>query len=279
MSLTPFNDTKLNTRFFTRVQECEGYDANQVKIALFSPEVKIVSIAEIFNGAINRKVGTIRDREPVVIRFKVIVRIIGNNTTSAPSLFFNNNFVKLSGYTAWELIEKHNIDPNEYWPEELDSIAGKKGLFKIFNLDYNVTNNNHTYRCDAFTDDAELINHFKKSFLNMDSEDEEFKDVLVKSTTTTTKSEQKDNMGKHLNIHDSKDEESNYALVMSTNTKIKYKKHDNSATMNKHLNTHETSTNEEGLSSRKTKLIIDLDEVEARQKKKALILLIMSLCK
>ncbi|GKB24171.1 replication protein A 70 kDa DNA-binding subunit B [Tanacetum coccineum] len=40
-------------------------------------------------------------------------------------------------------------------------------------------------------------------------------------------------------------------------------KHDKSATMNKHLNTHESSTNEEGSSSRKRRLMIDLDEVES----------------
>ncbi|GJV89889.1 replication protein A 70 kDa DNA-binding subunit B [Tanacetum coccineum] len=124
---------------------------------------------------------------------------------------------------------------------------------------------------------AKLINHFKKSFLNMDSEDEESKNVLVTSTSTTTKfknqadsDEQKDNMSKHLNIHDSKDklfgvtqQESNDALVMPTNTKTKSKKHDKSATMNKHLNTHESSANEEGSSSRKRRLIIDLNEVES----------------
>ncbi|GJT04474.1 replication protein A 70 kDa DNA-binding subunit B [Tanacetum coccineum] len=185
-----------------------------VQIALFSPEVKIVSIAEFFNDAINRTVGTIRDCEPdshyivyaTIYRNAAIYRIHKEHGWAYPACencnkrvdvlppqnqkplyFFNNNFVKLSGYTTWELIEKHNIDPDEYWPEELDSIVGKKGLFKIFNSYYNVTNNNHTYRCDAFSDDVKLINHFKKSFLNMDSEDEESKDVLETSTTTTTK--------------------------------------------------------------------------------------------
>ncbi|GKF44897.1 replication protein A 70 kDa DNA-binding subunit B, partial [Tanacetum coccineum] len=126
---------------------------NQVKIELFSPEVKVVSIAEFFHGAINRMVGDIRDSEPdshciVYARihrihkehgwaFKVIVRVI-DEYGSAPLLFFNNNFVKLSRHTAWELIEKYNMDPNDYWPEELDHIVGKKCLFKIFYSEYNV---------------------------------------------------------------------------------------------------------------------------------------------
>ncbi|GJY07379.1 replication protein A 70 kDa DNA-binding subunit B [Tanacetum coccineum] len=174
--------------FKKRVQERDGYDANQVKIKLFSPEVKVVSIAEFFHGAINRMVGDIRDSEtnpqgtwlgvhclqamqqksgyspphnrpPVYVyeehgtvqpasRFKVIVRVI-DDSGSAPLLFFNNNFVKLSGHTAWELIEKYNMDPDEYWLEELDQIVGKKCLFKIFYSEYNVTKNNHTYRCDS----------------------------------------------------------------------------------------------------------------------------------
>nr|GEV55170.1 replication protein A 70 kDa DNA-binding subunit B [Tanacetum cinerariifolium] len=46
------------------VQEHDGYDANQVKIALFSLEVKVVSIAEFFNDAIKRMIWTIRDCEP-----------------------------------------------------------------------------------------------------------------------------------------------------------------------------------------------------------------------
>ncbi|GJU66154.1 putative reverse transcriptase domain-containing protein [Tanacetum coccineum] len=43
-------DQKLNIR----VEERDGYEANQVKIELFSPQVKVVSIAKFFHGAINR---------------------------------------------------------------------------------------------------------------------------------------------------------------------------------------------------------------------------------
>ncbi|GJZ08026.1 replication protein A 70 kDa DNA-binding subunit B [Tanacetum coccineum] len=118
------------------VQQRDGYDANQMKIEFCSPEVKVVSIAEFFHGAINRMVGDIRDskpehgwaytackqcnkkvdilprqnRPPVYVceehgtvqpasRFKVIVRVI-DESGSTPLLFFNNNFVKLSGHTT-----------------------------------------------------------------------------------------------------------------------------------------------------------------------------------
>ncbi|GJU85697.1 replication protein A 70 kDa DNA-binding subunit B [Tanacetum coccineum] len=192
-----------------RVQERYGYEANQVKIELFSPEVKVVFIAEFFHGAINRMVGGIHDSEPdsycIVYarihriykehehgnvqhasRFKVIVRVI-DKSGSAPLLFFNNNFVKLYEDTAWELIEKYNMDPDEYWHEELDNIIGKKCLFKIFYSEYNVAKNNHTYRCDSFSEDVELINHFKKNFIRKESDDEDSVDEHDSDMHTTTK--------------------------------------------------------------------------------------------
>ncbi|GJW22034.1 hypothetical protein Tco_0032656 [Tanacetum coccineum] len=127
--------------------------------------------------------------------------------------------------------EKHNIDPDEHWPKELDSIVGKKGLFKLFYSEYNVTNNNHTYRCDSFSDDAELINHFKKRFLDMESESKELYDELETSTNIITKTKR----------HDETDERT--------------------GNMNKHLNIHGSSTNE-GIMSRKTEVTSDTGEVE-----------------
>ena len=59
--------------------------------------------------------------------FKVILRLI-DDSGSALVVFFNNNFSKLSGYTAWELMEAHGMDPDEYWPQEVDKIIGKTTL-------------------------------------------------------------------------------------------------------------------------------------------------------
>ncbi|GKE77837.1 hypothetical protein Tco_1543957, partial [Tanacetum coccineum] len=53
-----------------RVQEGDGYDANQVKIELFSPEVKVVSIVEFLHGAINRTVGGITFQESDIEELK-----------------------------------------------------------------------------------------------------------------------------------------------------------------------------------------------------------------
>ena len=104
-------------------------------------------------------------------RFKVIVRLI-DETGSAPVVFFNNNFCKLSGHTAWQLMEKHGMNPDEYWPEELDKLVGKKCLFKIYFSEYNVNYNNHTYRCDTFSENLDFINHFKKDFFEEEQTDD-----------------------------------------------------------------------------------------------------------
>ncbi|GJT06052.1 replication protein A 70 kDa DNA-binding subunit B [Tanacetum coccineum] len=276
-----------------RVQERDGYEANKVKIELFSPEVKVVSIAEFFHGAINRMVDGIRDSEPdsycivyariyrihkehgwaytackscnkkvdilprqnrppvyvceehgnvqPASRFMVIVRVI-DNSGSTPLLFFNNSFVKLSGYTAWELIEKYNMDPYEYWPEELDNIVGKKCLFKLFYSEYNVAKNNHTYRCDSFFEDVELINHFKNNFIDTETDDEELSDELAQSTTKKNK---------HI-IQDSSDEHDSDMHIASK--------------------TMDSTSSVEGSSSKKRKLIIDLDDVESEPEEEGNIL-------
>ncbi|GJZ99521.1 replication protein A 70 kDa DNA-binding subunit B [Tanacetum coccineum] len=62
--------------------------------------------------------------------FKVIMRII-DESGSAPIVFFNSVFNKISGHTAWELMEKHGMDVDEYWPQELDELVGKRFMFKL----------------------------------------------------------------------------------------------------------------------------------------------------
>ncbi|GKF92313.1 hypothetical protein Tco_0279032, partial [Tanacetum coccineum] len=49
---------------------------------------------------------------------------------------------------------------------ELLDFVGKRMLFKLYYSDYNVNNNNHTYMCDAVSDDPEMIKHFKDGFLD-----------------------------------------------------------------------------------------------------------------
>ncbi|GJW47688.1 replication protein A 70 kDa DNA-binding subunit B [Tanacetum coccineum] len=60
------------------------------------------------------------------VQYKVIMRII-DQSGSAPIVFFNTMINKLSGYTTWELMEKHGMDVDEYCPGELLDLVGKRG--------------------------------------------------------------------------------------------------------------------------------------------------------
>ncbi|GKE76950.1 replication protein A 70 kDa DNA-binding subunit B [Tanacetum coccineum] len=168
--------------FRTRVQDREGYDANQLMIQHVAPEVKVVTVAEFFHRSVKKMVGGIRECDPdshcivyatihrihkehgwaytackscnkrvdiithanrkptfvcddhgntqAAARFKVIVRL-KDESGSALVLFFSTNFYKLSKHTAWELMEKYGMDTDDYFPEDLDEIVGKKYLFKV----------------------------------------------------------------------------------------------------------------------------------------------------
>ena len=50
---------------YSRVQQRDGYDANKVKIELFTPEQKVVSVAEFFHGSVKKMIGGIRECDPV----------------------------------------------------------------------------------------------------------------------------------------------------------------------------------------------------------------------
>ncbi|GJZ80919.1 replication protein A 70 kDa DNA-binding subunit B, partial [Tanacetum coccineum] len=129
--------------FRQRFKELPEYDENQFKISVFTPQKPVVTVAEFFHGAVKKMVSSIHECE------------------------------QLSGYTAWELMERHGMDVDEYWLGELLDLVGKRFLFKIYYSDYNVINNNHTYRCDAVNDDPEFIKHFKDGFMqDEDSEDD-----------------------------------------------------------------------------------------------------------
>nr|GEU75166.1 retrovirus-related Pol polyprotein from transposon TNT 1-94 [Tanacetum cinerariifolium] len=76
----------------------------------------------------------------VAFRYKVIMQII-DQSSSAPIVFFNTTINKLSGYTAWELMKKHNIDVDE---------------------------------CDAVNDEPAFVKHFKEGFLDDEDNNEGF---------------------------------------------------------------------------------------------------------
>nr|GEW29657.1 ATP-dependent DNA helicase PIF1-like [Tanacetum cinerariifolium] len=80
-------------------------------------------------------------------KYKLIMRII-DQLGSAPIVFFNTRINKLSGYTAWELLERHGIDVDEYWPGELLDLVGKKDSEDDFTTPAN------KIKVNDFTDDS-----------------------------------------------------------------------------------------------------------------------------
>lgn len=92
------------------------------------------------------------------------MRII-DETGSASILFFNSYVHKLCGKTAWEIMEKHGMDPDSYFPSDLEVMIGKKCLIKVFYSEFCHNNNSHTYRCDGISEDPEVISYFKREFI------------------------------------------------------------------------------------------------------------------
>ena len=60
------------------------------------------------------------------------------------------------------------MNPDEYFPDDLDVIIGKKVLLKIFYSEYNHNRNTHKYRCDAVSEDLDVIAYFKNGFMESD---------------------------------------------------------------------------------------------------------------
>ncbi|GKC41344.1 ATP-dependent DNA helicase PIF1-like protein [Tanacetum coccineum] len=99
---------KKNGWAYTACKECNRkVDVMESKTSSSSGKSKVTFYCEE-HGAVQ-----------VASRFKVIIRII-DQSGSAPIVFFNTMINKLSGHTAWELMEKHGMDLDEYWREELD---------------------------------------------------------------------------------------------------------------------------------------------------------------
>nr|GEU35289.1 hypothetical protein [Tanacetum cinerariifolium] len=122
---------------WARLKELPEYDEVQFKISLFTPQKPMVTISrDVMSSAGKSKVtfycedhGAVQ----VASRYKVIMRII-DQSGYAPIVFFNTMINKLSGYTAWELMEKHDMDVD---------------------------------KCDAVNDEPEFVKHFKEDAVTL----------------------------------------------------------------------------------------------------------------
>nr|GEY09730.1 hypothetical protein [Tanacetum cinerariifolium] len=85
---------------------------------------------------------------------------------------------KMSGFTAWELVEKCGPNTSTYFLEELDGIIGKRFLFRAKFSEYNHNNNSHVYRCEGLQMMRKLL-----LFGNKDSEENIKEDMEDEMTT------------------------------------------------------------------------------------------------
>ncbi|GJT53949.1 replication protein A 70 kDa DNA-binding subunit B, partial [Tanacetum coccineum] len=86
-------------------------------------------------------------QEQVASRYKMIVRVMDESRT-AQLCIFDGNMHKMSGFTAWELVEKYGPNTSTYFPEELNGIIGKRFLFRVKFSKFNHNNNSHVYGCE-----------------------------------------------------------------------------------------------------------------------------------
>ncbi|GJS34197.1 hypothetical protein Tco_0532579 [Tanacetum coccineum] len=145
--------------FRQRVKELPEYDESQFKIEVFTPQEAVVTIVEVFHGALKKMVASIREYS--------IKRMGGHipparNATGKRMLWrvkLPHLWVKARLPFTVKSMVQIRLHP------ELDKLVGKNFMFKLYHSQYNMNNNNYTYMCDAFNDDPETIKHFKASFL------------------------------------------------------------------------------------------------------------------
>ncbi|GJR74570.1 hypothetical protein Tco_0086935 [Tanacetum coccineum] len=159
------------------------YDESQFKISLFTPQKPVFTIVEFFHRAVKKLVSSIQialhclrkdshDTQRKWVAYTACkecnkkVNVVESKATSIAGkskvTFYCEDHgavqvasrYKISVYTAWELMKKHDMDVNEYWLGELLDLVGK--------------------RCDAVNDDPTFVKHFKEGFLDEEDDDKGF---------------------------------------------------------------------------------------------------------
>lgn len=97
-------------------------------------------------------------------RMKVIVRVI-DETGSASLVMFDDMIAKLCGVDCYGLIKEYGPEVDDYFPAELNTLIGKKLLFRFEYTDFNVSHNNHVYQIKLISDEEAMISYFKKDFI------------------------------------------------------------------------------------------------------------------
>ncbi|GJZ38772.1 hypothetical protein Tco_0585335 [Tanacetum coccineum] len=103
------------------------------------------------------------------MRFKVIVRVI-YDTGSASLLLCDDLVFKLSDKQCVHLIRQHGENYDDYFPDELNVLVGKRLLFRFHYTDDHINNTNHVYQVKMLSQDEAMITMFKKDFIKEDPE-------------------------------------------------------------------------------------------------------------
>ncbi|GJV58044.1 hypothetical protein Tco_1459049 [Tanacetum coccineum] len=94
-------------------------------------------------------------------RFKVIVRVI-YDTGSASLLLCDDLVFKLSDKQCVHLIRQHGENYDDYFPDELNVLVGKRLLFRFHYTDDHINNTNHVYQVKMLSQDEAMITMFMK---------------------------------------------------------------------------------------------------------------------
>lgn len=100
----------------------------------------------------------------VFTRYKVIVRVI-DHTGSASLILFDNMIQRLLDIPCVKLKEQYDGVDDDDFPTELDSLIGKKMLFRFLYSEFNINNNNHVYQVKMISDEKAMIKKFKEGFV------------------------------------------------------------------------------------------------------------------
>ncbi|GJX58238.1 replication protein A 70 kDa DNA-binding subunit B [Tanacetum coccineum] len=213
----------------------DGFDLENYSIVQFAPFKKEVTTKDCFRGGVKKMVGKIRKIRDSDNLFHCILyakihkmhrengwtylacnrcgrsakevdddQSSSSGMRSASLLLFDDLVFKLSGEQCVHLIRQHGENYDDYIPDELNVLVGKRLLFRFHYTDDHINNNNHVYQVKMLSQDEAMItmnlpapsNANSSRFTNIDSIP--FKlDETTKSSYVATKGNASHRDGEH----------------------------------------------------------------------------------
>ncbi|GKE48297.1 hypothetical protein Tco_1479555 [Tanacetum coccineum] len=142
------NDIPEIVAFRKRYSEKEGFDPENHSIVQFTSVKKEVTVEDFFRGGVKTMVGHIRDSD-----------------LKSSLLLFDDLVFKLSSEQCVHLMRQHGENYDDYFPQELNVLVGKRLLFRFHYTDDHINNNNHVYQVKMLSQDKAMITMLKKDFI------------------------------------------------------------------------------------------------------------------